>query len=119
LTCCHCLQELSNDKAGAELELRGKLATLRYLLGIKAREAARLAAEDAEAAGEVEEAAGPAAGAAAEAAAAGRAGGPAAPAGRALPGGAELADREDICPICHDPLGQELVREGGHRALAG
>jgi hypothetical protein len=107
------LQELSNDKACAELELRGKLATLRYLLGIKAREAARLAAADAEAAAQVEDAAGEAAGAAAaEPAAACAEGGPAAlPAGRALPGGAELADREDICPICHDPLGQELVRE--------
>ncbi|KAL4857890.1 E3 ubiquitin-protein ligase [Chlorella vulgaris] len=36
--------ELSNDKASAELELRARMGTLRYLLTVKAREASKAAA---------------------------------------------------------------------------
>lgn len=100
------LQELSNDKVAAEAELSGKLGTLRYLSGIKAREAARSAAAAAAAAAGTE-----AAGAAAGAEAAGAAGGATVPpaAGAAGAGGAE---DPDICPVCHDDLGQELVSAG-------
>ena len=137
-------QELSNDKASAELELHRKLGTLRYLTGIKAREAARAAAAAAAeaqvaAAAEEDAAAGPM-GDGVEEAGTGAAGkhsvAPAAGAGRGEPGvdaglpcqpaaseagttaaarglvaaAAGEEDREDICPICHDRLGQEMVR---------
>lgn len=87
-------QELSNDKTTAELELRAKLGTLRYLLGVKAREAARsqAAAAAAEAAG----------------AAAANEPAPEQPRGQGGPVAAE-EDGEDACPICHDRLGLELV----------
>lgn len=117
-------QELSNDKAAAEAELNAKLGTLRYLTGIKDREAARAAAQAAAQAAEAHaaEAAGqgPEAGSTAAAGEAAAAVGSAA-AGVAGPGcrpGAAAVDDADICPVCHDELGQELVRAACVHAVA-
>ena len=103
------MQELTNDKVAAEMELGRKLATLRYLLSIRQREASKAAsaaaaAEAAEAMAVAEGEAGP------SSAAAG--GGSAAP---LLPQGRQACESDkddiDVCPICHDHLVGEMVRE--------
>lgn len=121
-----CPQELSNDKAAAEAELNGKLGTLRYLVGIKQREQARAVAaaaaapateEDGEPAGGTAGGGGPAA---ADGGSEGREEAAAATGGGGLQSGAGAGGparmqgqgglEADICPVCHDELGQELVR---------
>jgi hypothetical protein len=119
--------ELSSDKAAAELELRSKLGTLRYLLGVKEREAAKdaaaaaakaaaaTAAAAAEPPGEEEQAdtrdqgaveqqqqqqQGPPRQEAADAGPAGPGATQQQAAGPAGQGGTEKEDEDELCPVC-------------------
>ena len=72
-------QELIGDRLAAEAALQKTLGTLRYLKGLKA-------ARDADK--ERQEAAGP---------------------GQAVAGAGDGGSAREACPVCHDPLAEELV----------
>lgn len=118
------VQELSNDKASAELELRARMGTLRYLLTVKAREASKAAVsggpalegaaeeqKDAQQQQQAQPSTGDGSGSAAAASQQQLPGGGSGPAAAAVASKEkEEEDQEEICTICHDRLGHEQAR---------
>ena len=112
------LQDLGNERAAADADLRERLGTLRYLLGLQEREASKAAAAAAAAAA-AEAAEAGAAAPVQEAPQVGAAAADAALAAGVEPEAMEVdrastaageAGEDDMCPICHEELGAELVR---------